>query len=333
MNSKVTAGLRPRLVRAIAILGGIVIVSTFIACRVGYQPIGWTTLWNDEIARSVFFRLRLPRVVMAGLIGSTLALTGGALQALFRNSLADPLVLGVSGGGALGASIAIAMGWGAQVSGVPLVFLMAFVGSGVAMLITYRIAQRHGSVLVPGALLLAGIVVNLIANAGVIAVQYVTDYTRAMQVVRWLIGSLDVVGFDLVFRMALFLIPSSLVLLALSRDLHLFAVDEEIAASLGVNVTRLERLVYIFSCLGVAVTVSVGGTIGFVGLIVPHMVRLLFGQDVRLVLPCSALLGAAFLMLTDALARTILGQTELPVGAVTGIIGGPLFLWLLQRER
>jgi len=270
---------------------------------------------------------------MAGLIGSTLAITGAALQALFRNSLADPLVLGVSGGGALGASVAIAFGWGAQVSGMPLVFVTAFAGSSIAMVITYRIAQRHGSVLLPGGLLLAGIAVNLIANAGVIAVQYMADYTRAMQVLRWLIGSLDVVGFDLVFRMAVFLIPSGLVLLALSPDLHLFAVDEEIAASLGVNILRLERLVYIFSCLGVAVTVSVGGTIGFVGLIVPHVVRLLFGQDVRVVLPCSALLGAAFLMLTDAVARALLSQAELPVGAVTGLIGGPMFLWLLQRER
>jgi iron complex transport system permease protein len=331
--SRPCAGLRRRLVRATAVLGGVLIIATVVACGVGYQPIDWTSLWSDELARSVFFRLRLPRVVMAGLIGATLALTGGALQALFRNSLADPFVLGVSGGGALGASIAIAFGWGAQISGVPLIFVLAFAGSGISMLITYRLAQRHGSALIPGALLLAGIVVNIIANAGVITVQYITDYTRAMQMLRWLIGSLDVVGFDLVFRMALFLIPSWLVLLALSRDLHLFAIDEEIAASLGVNVNRLERMVYIFSCLGVAVTVSVGGTIGFVGLIVPHIVRLLFGQDVRLVLPCSALLGAAFLMLTDALARTILGQAELPVGAVTGILGGPLFLWLLQREH
>jgi iron complex transport system permease protein len=269
---------------------------------------------------------------MAGLIGSTLALVGAALQALFRNPLADPFVLGVSGGGAFGASIAISLGWGAQVAGLPVVFITAFAGAGAAVMIAYRITRRSGPFALPSTLLLAGVVINLIANAGVITMQYFADYTRALQILRWLIGSLDVVGFDLIVRMLIFLIPSWIVLLAFSGQLQLFAVDEEIAVSLGVNVRRLELCVYIFSCLGVAISVAAGGMIGFVGLIVPHIVRLFFGQDVRLVLPCSALLGAAFLMLTDALARTVLGQAELPVGAVTGILGGPFFLWLLHRS-
>ena len=319
--------------RATVILGALLLGSAFIASFAGYQPIHFSTLLEDDVARAVFLRLRAPRIVLGGLIGATLALTGAALQALFRNPLADPFILGVSGGGALGASIAIAFGWGAHVLGVPMVFITAFAGAGVAVLITYRIARLSGSAILPAALLLSGVVVNLIANAGVITVQYVADYTRSLQILRWLIGSLDVVGFDLILRMLCFLVPSWIVLLALSRDLHLFAVDEETALSLGVRVRRLELLVYAFSCLGIAVTVAVGGAIGFVGLIVPHMVRLLFGQDVRILMPCSALLGAAFLILTDALARTILGETELPVGAVTGILGGPLFLWLFQHRQ
>ena len=200
------------------------------------------------------------------------------------------------------------------------------------MLITYRISRRRGSFVSQGAILLAGIVVNLIANAGVVTVQYMTDYTRAMQALRWLIGSLDVVGFDLVSHVAVSHTQLARVAGSVVATFTCSPSTKK-SASLGVNVPRLERLVYFFSCLGVAVTVSVGGAIGFVGLIVPHMVRLLFGRHVRLVLPCSALLGAAFLMLTDAVARTVLGQTELPVGAVTGILGGPLFLWLLHRER
>jgi iron complex transport system permease protein len=147
------------------------------------------------------------------------------------------------------------------------------------------------------------------------------------------VGSLDVVGFDVIWRMLVFLVPGWLLLLAFSRDLQLLAVDEETAASLGVNVRRCERVIYVVSSLLVGVTVSVGGAIGFVGLIVPHTVRLLFGQDLRIVLPSSFVLGAAFLMLADAVARTALGQTELPVGAVTGLIGGPFFLWLLRREQ
>jgi iron complex transport system permease protein len=332
MKDAPTSTPRKRLVRAVLSLGAFLLASALIALAAGYQRIDWSSLWHDETTRVVFLQLRFPRVVAAALIGSTLGLVGAALQALFRNPLADPFVLGVSGGGALGASIAITMGWGAQIFGLPIIFATAFAGAGIAVMIAYRIARRSGPFPAAGTLLLAGVVINLIANAGVVTIQYFADYTRVLQILRWMIGSLDVVGFDLIYRMLFFLVPSWIVLLAFAKDLHLFAVDEEIAISLGVNVRRLERVVYVFSCLGIGVTVAAGGMIGFVGLIVPHIVRQIFGQDVRLVLPCSALLGAAFLILTDALARTVLGQAELPVGAVTGLLGGPFFLWLLYRK-
>jgi len=310
------------------VLGG----STLLALGTGYQEISFALLRDDEITRNIFFRLRLPRVIMTGIIGATLASVGAALQALFRNPLADPFTLGVSGGGALGASIAIALGWGARVSGVPLVFLAAFAGAAISGAIVYRIA-RTGLVVLPGALLLSGVVLNLIASAGVLTVQYIADQTRALQILRWIVGSLDVVGYDVIWRMLVFLVPGWLMLIAFSRDLQLLAVDEETAASLGVNVRRCEWVIYVVSSLLVGVTVSVGGAIGFVGLIVPHTVRLLFGQNLRIVLPSSFVLGAAFLILADAVARTVFGQAELPVGAVTGILGGPFFLWLLRREQ
>src|SRR5918997_1492908 len=265
------------------------------------------------LLRSLFFRLRLPRVVLAGAVGASLAAVGAALQALFRNPLAEPLTLGVSGGGALGASLAIALGAGARVAGVPIVFVAAFAGAGASVLVVYRLA-RTGAVVMPGALLLAGVVLNFVAASFVVIIQYFTDYSRALQILRWTIGSLDVVGFDLIWRMLLFLVPGWVLLLLLARDLHLLAVDEETAQSLGVNVRRSERL-------------------GFVGLIVPHAVRLLFGEDVRVVMPCSFVLGAAFLMLADAVARTALGAGELPVGAITALAGGPVFLWLLRRQQ
>src|SRR5712692_3290029 len=320
-----------RLARALAILLLVLAVSALISLWAGYRRMDLATLRHDEVARAIFFRLRVPRVVMAGLVGATLAVVGAALQALFRNPLADPFTLGVSGGGSLGASIAIALGWGARISGVPLVFLASFAGAATAMVVVFRIA-RTGSVVLPGALLLAGVVTNLIAAAGILTVQYVADETRALQILRWIIGSLDAVGFQIIFQMLIFLIPGWIALLAWGRDLHLLALDEDTAASLGVNVRRCELAIYVISSLLVGVTVAVGGSIGFVGLIVPHIARLLFGQDVRIVMPCSLLMGAAFLMLTDAVARTVLGQTELPVGAVTGILGGPFFLWLLRRE-
>ncbi|MCA1818378.1 MAG: iron ABC transporter permease [Acidobacteria bacterium] len=321
-----------RLARAAVVLTCALVVAALVALRVGYAPINWRSLLSDEASRLLFFRLRLPRVVMAGVVGASLASVGAALQALFRNPLAEPLTLGVSGGGALGASVAIALGAGAHVAGVPLVFLAAFAGAGVAVLVVYRLA-RAGAVVMPGALLLAGVVLNFISASFVILIQYLTDYSRALQILRWTIGSLDVANPELLWRMLIFLVPGWIVLALSARDLHLISVDEETAASLGVNVRRSERLVYAAASLIVGVTVAVGGTIGFVGLIVPHAVRLLFGEDVRVVLPCSFLLGASFLMLADTVARTALGAGELPVGAITALAGGPVFLWLLRRQQ
>ncbi|HEV7890062.1 MAG TPA: iron ABC transporter permease [Pyrinomonadaceae bacterium] len=324
------AGVRLR--RALLWLALVLLVSTLVALWVGYQRIGFTALRTDERMRLIFFELRLPRVLMAGVVGASLGVVGAALQAMFRNPLAEPLTLGVSGGGALGASVAIAFGAGTRVAGLPVVFVAAFAGACASVVVVYRLA-RTGATVLPGALLLAGVVMNTVAAAGVVIIQYFADYSRALQILRWTIGSLDVVGFDLIWRMLLFLVPGWALLLYLARDLHLLAVDEETAQSLGVNVRRSERLVYVAASLIVGVTVAVGGTIGFVGLIVPHAVRLVFGEDVRIVLPCSFVLGAAFLMLADAAARTVLGAGELPVGAITALAGGPVFLWLLRRQQ
>ena len=329
MKQTLSAG---RLMRALLLLGVVLLCAAAVALWAGYAPINWASLRTDEASRTLFFQLRLPRVLMAAMVGASLAMVGAALQALFRNPLAEPLTLGVSGGGALGASLAISLGAGAKVAGVPFVFLAAFAGAGAAVFVVYRLA-RTGAVVLPGALLLAGVVLNFVAASGVVIIQYFADYSRALQILRWTIGSLDVVGFDLIWRMLLFLVPGWLVLFLSARDLHLLAVDEETAASLGVNVRRSERLVYFAASLIVGVTVAVGGTIGFVGLIVPHAVRLLFGEDVRVIMPCSFLLGAAFLMLADTVARTILGAGELPVGAITAMAGAPIFLWLLKKQQ
>jgi len=302
-----------------------------VALSTGYQAITWSDLQSNETARTIFFQLRIPRVLLAILVGASLSTVGAALQALFRNPLAEPFTLGVSGGGALGASVAIALGFGANLAGIPLVFLTAFAGAGLFVAIVYRLASS-GPVFLPGALLLAGVVLNLIAGAGVLMIQFITDYTRALQILRWMVGTLDVVGIDLVWRMGLFLLPGLLMLLYSTRDLHLIAMDEESAAALGVDVRKVERTVYAASSLVVGVAVAVAGPIGFVGLIVPHAVRLVLGEDLRIVIPCSMLLGAGFLVAADTLARTLLGASELPVGAVTALVGGPLFLALLARR-
>ncbi len=321
-----------RVVTALAVLMLVLVASTVVGLAVGSQRIDPASLFVDSFSRTLFLRLRLPRVLMGLVIGASLGVTGGALQALFRNPLADPYTLGVSGGGALGASVAIALGWSARVAGIPLVFVVSFAGAMLAVSLVRMIA-RTGTVVLPGALLLSGVVVNLISAAGVLTIQYLTDPASALRILRWLIGSLDVVGLDPIVRMLIVLVPAWLALLFLSRQLNLLAIDEDTAATLGVNVHRCETIVHTLCALIVGVSVSAGGSIGFVGLIVPHAVRVMFGEDLRIVLPGSLLLGAAFLILADAVGRTALPGNELPVGAITGLLGGPAFLWLLRRRQ
>jgi iron complex transport system permease protein len=324
--------MRATLFKAVAILTFVLLVSTAIALAVGSQKIDFATLLSDPVSRTLFFRLRLPRVLMGLTIGASLAVTGASLQALFRNPLADPYTLGISGGGALGASLAIALGWGARVAGVPLVFLASFLGAMLAATLVRGIA-RTGAVVLPGALLLSGVVVNLVSLAAVLTIQYVADPNSSLQILRWMVGSLDVIGIAPVGYMLVLLVPAWVALLALSRQLNLLAIDEDTATTLGVNVHRCETVVHTLCSLVVGVTVAMGGSIGFVGLIVPHAVRLMFGEDLRVVLPGSLLLGAAFLVLADALGRSALPTGELPVGAITGLLGGPAFLWLLRRRK
>ena len=323
---------RTRLMRALAISTVVLAAAVALGLWAGYERVTIASLQSDPMAWALFFRVRMPRVALAMLTGAALSVVGAALQALFRNPLAEPFTLGVSGGGALGASVAIALGWGVRVWGVPLVFVTSFAGAMAAVLVVYRIA-RAGVVVLPGALLLSGVIVNLIAASGVLILEYLTDPTRSLQILRWTVGSLDIVGFDMIWRMAVILIPATIALLAFARDLQLLAIDEDTAASLGVNVRRTEGAIYFLCSVLVGVTVAVGGTIGFVGLIVPHTVRLVFGQDLRVLMPASVLLGAAFLIAADTVARVAVASTDLPVGAVTALLGGPFFLWLLTRRQ
>ena len=242
--SSMAVSTQVRFGKTIIVLSVILVVAVLISLWAGYRVMNFRDLFQDPVMQTVLLRLRLPRVLLAGFVGASLGVVGAALQAMFRNPLAEPFTLGVSGGGTLGASVAIALGWGASVSGVPLVFLTAFAGSGVAVLIVYRLS-RSARVVLPGMILLAGVVMNLIAGAGVLILQYLTDYTRALQILRWTIGSLDVVGYGLVTRLFCFVLPGWIILLFLARDLHLLAMGDDVAASLGVNVRRCERLIYL----------------------------------------------------------------------------------------
>jgi iron complex transport system permease protein len=280
----------------------------------------------------VLWLFRVPRVLAAALAGAGLAAAGAAFQAALRNPLATPYTLGVSSGGALGAVLAIRLGLDAGLLGAAAVPLFAFAGALGTVLAVYRLA-RTGDALPPATLLLAGVTFSFVAGAAMMFVQYTADYAQSYRIVRWLMGDLDVIHAGLVARQAPPLLVGLAVLLWGARDLNALAAGAEAAAAVGVDVRRALGRTYLAASLVVAAVVSVAGPIGFVGLIVPHALRSLLGPDHRLLLPASVLGGAAFLVVCDTFARTVMAPASLPVGVVTALLGGPFFLALLARRK
>lgn len=277
----------------------------------------------------IVLQIRLPRAVLAALVGAGLATAGALLQALLQNPLADPYVLGISGGAALGGVIALAFGWSVGIGSLS-VPLVAFVGALCATALLWAVAGGGG--MPPHGLLLTGIVFNAFASSLIVFVTTAADLSRVASVFLWLIGSIRLVDTWMIGAVAGFLALGLGVGLYHAYALNLLSQGEETAAHLGVEVARVRRWILLSTALMIGASVAVSGLIGFVGLIVPHLLRLVIGSDHRVLVPAAALFGAAFLLLADTLARTLLAPTELPVGALTSLVGGPLFLLLLRRE-
>lgn len=289
---------------------------------------------RSSLDRTILVYVRLPRVALAALAGGGLAAVGAAFQALLRNPLAEPYILGVSGGAALGATSAIALGLGAAtIAGAALIPAAALVGGLGATVLVYGIARDAGGA--SGAsILLAGVMVNSIAAALITFLKTLVSPSRAQQLLRWLTGFVDLPTGLALGVVTVYVVAGGAVLLADAAKLNLLALGDESAETLGVNIRSLERRVFFASSCIVGAIVSLTGLIGFVGLVVPHVLRRLVGPDHRVLLPMSLLLGAASLVACDLVARVSfrwLG-TEPPVGAVTALIGGPAFLVLLRRS-
>lgn len=281
-------------------------------------------------SRTIILDLRLPRAVLAILAGGALAIAGAVFQALLRNPLAEPYVLGVAGGAAVGAVGAVVLGIAASApAAVP---LAALAGAAGAILLVLRIALRAGSALDTRVLLLAGVVVGAFFNALILLLLTLADVESFRSAVFWMMGSVASASWRTVALLALYLAPVTLLLLALARPLDAIAVGEESAHHLGVPVERVKWLAYLLASLAVAASVAACGVIGFIGLIVPHALRLLWGAQHRLLLPASILAGGAFLLLADTAARTVAAPAELPVGVITALVGVPLFVVLLRRS-
>lgn len=304
-----------------------------LAPLVGSQRIGLgEVLAGDPTAGLIFWQIRLPRVLLALLAGGALAVAGVGFQTLFRNPLAEPYTLGVATGAALGAVIALRFADPSTVAGFSIVAAASFAGAVGATALVVGLAWRgHG--VETGTLLLAGVAVSLSASAFILFIQYLSDATQTFRMVRWMMGGLSVVGYRDVLWVLPWVVAGSAVLLVLRWDLNQLLTGEELAAGRGVDVSRLRFLVLGVTSLMVGALVAVTGPIGFVGLMVPHLLRRGIGHDHLFLAPAAILGGGAFLTLCDLAARTVMAPAQIPVGVLTALLGGPFFLWLLLGRR
>jgi iron complex transport system permease protein len=282
-------------------------------------------------ASDIVLRIRLPRTVLAMLVGASLSVSGVVFQALLRNPLADPFVLGVSGGAALGGIVALTLGTAAGL-GYAAVPPAAFLGALLTTALLYVVAGA-GNRVSANNLLLTGVVFNAFASAAIVFMASIAGLTESSRIFLWLIGNLSAARSDVALWVAVFLALGLASSGVLARSLNLLILGDEPAEQLGVPIETHKRILLLATSLMVGAAVSVAGLVGFVGLIIPHLLRLCFGPDHRLLIPTAALGGAAFLVICDTVARTMLGGRELPVGAITALVGGPLFLFLLRRHH
>ena len=321
-----------RLAATVVALAALLIVTGLVGISVGGVSIpigkivgsvaGTETL--SEAERTILFSIRLPRLILAMGVGAGLSVAGLVFQALLRNPLAEPYILGISSGGTVGTLLALSFSLG--MIGTT---LSSFSGSALVMALVYGIAQRRGQ-MDTNALLLAGVMTGAFFNAVVLLIIAVTN-RELRNAFLWLMGNLSGATAGATAIVSSMVLVTSLLLLVHARNYNLIATGDETALQLGVNVKNVKRFSYLVASLITGLVVSVSGVVGFVGLIIPHICRMLFGPDHRLLLPASFLTGATFLVLADLVSRTVLAPGEIPVGAVTAAIGAPVFIYLLRK--
>ena len=330
--------LQTRFLRTVLGFGALTIVTLLVTPLVGPTSIGLRRAFDfsipfaDNVDAQIFFVARLPRTLAGACVGALFASAGVVFQGLLRNPLATPFTLGVSTGAALGAVLAITFDVSVAFLGISAVPVAAFAGSLMAVAIVYALAQARHRGLSTTVLLLAGVTMTAFFSALIMFTQYLADFTDTARTVRWLMGMLDVGGYASIVAVLPMLVVAFALLATLPRSLDLISLGADAAAARGVNVVRAERVALVSASLATGAAVSISGPVAFVGIVVPHLVRLFVGSDHRLVVPAASLVGAAFLIACDLIARTVFAPTDVPVGIITALIGGPFFLWLLVRR-
>lgn len=280
---------------------------------------------------TIFWKIRVPRIITAFIAGAVLALSGMAFQAMFRNPLATPFTLGVSSGASLGAVIFMRLGFSFTLGIVSGVSIGAFIGALMSILLVYGLVRFKGG-FTTSRLLLAGIAISFFFSSLIMFVHYTSNIHDTFRLMRWLMGNLAMVGYDAVIQLVPFGAAGIILLVYMMNQLNLMATGEDLAMSRGVDVNRTRHILFFAVSMMVGTVVAMCGPIGFVGLMAPHICRLMVGNNHRYLLPATFLFGGAFLVLCDTIARTVVPPAEIPVGVITALLGGPFFIWLLLRK-
>lgn len=333
----------------VIILTAVLMLTIVLSLNVGFAQIPFSTVLKilarripflvnlidlsnvSYVEETIIIQIRMPRILANALVGASLASAGVVYQGIFKNPMADPYVLGVSAGAAVGASLVIVLGIGFTLGGLSTVPILAFIGSLIAVFIVYNIS-RVGSRVPIITLLLSGMAVNIFLSA-IVAVLQVIAGEKLHVIVFWLMGGFSYVEWKDVWSVLPLVCLGAMATYLYARDLNILAIGEETAQHLGVDVERVKRLLLIFGSLITAAAVSISGLVGFIGLIIPHITRILVGPDHRILLPASTIVGATFLVICDAVARVIASPIELPVGVITALSGGPFFIYLLRKKK
>lgn len=287
---------------------------------------------TSDVVSTILLQVRLPRIMLGFLVGCSLATVGVALQALLRNPLADPYVLGVSSGAALGAAVGVLLGAGTSFLAETALPVCGFAGGLLALVIVYHMAANHEQLPIHS-LLLTGVILNAIFSALIMFITSILDPNRSYGMMTWLMGTLTAPTYSGLAGLGVYLAIGLFLLFSQMRVLNVLALGEESARTLGIDTEQVKRIIFVLAALVTGAVVSVSGMIGFIGMVVPHAVRLVTGADHRLLLPASALVGGTFLMGADTIARTMISPAEIPVGIITALAGGPFFVYLLLWRK
>lgn len=336
--------------RWMATLGILALTAMAVSCvclHFGAQPIAYSEILRvfvdvvsrneidgeaSDVATTILLHVRLPRMLLGFLVGCSLATVGVALQALLRNPLADPYVLGVSSGAALGAAVGVLLGAGTTFLAETALPAYGFAGGLLALVIVYRMAASYEQLPIHS-LLLTGVILNAIFSALIMFITSILEPNRSYGMMAWLMGTLTAPTYGGLAGLAAYLSIGLFLLFGQMRVLNILALGEDSARTLGIDTEKAKRFIFVLTALVTGAVVSVSGMIGFIGMVVPHAVRLVTGADHRLLLPASALVGGTFLMGADTIARTLISPAEIPVGIITALAGGPFFVYLLLWRK